>query len=92
MYRPVNFRCPLHGRFTALLHYGYRQPAPPMAHCPLCGSASERSARAKTVRIRRDRRTLSIRGEIYNRLKAWCEANGRTVGGMVDELTRGDGA
>jgi len=32
------------------------------------------------------RRSLSVKGLSYQRLKAWCDANGRSASGVAEEL------
>lgn len=44
-----------------------------------------------TARAKADpdaRRSISVRGETYARLKAYCEANGITMSSLVERLVR----
>lgn len=59
-----------------------------VSRCPLCVHCVCTVAPRKPTRCKRERSsyTLSINGKLHARLKAWCEANGKSVRQVVEEV------
>jgi len=89
--RSVHYICRKHGQFTAYVRCGFGNgPAPKQMQCtvPDCYRLGDRIREAKTKARRDNRRDISVTAAVYERLKAYCDANGLSIQQWLDVHTQ----
>lgn len=79
MSKPAYYRCPEHGRIAVRTAGKASQTAP----CPTCGGAMQRAPFE-----RENLRFVAVPASTYARVKAHARCVGKSMGAVVDELTR----
>lgn len=81
MTRSVRYMCHTDGPF--LVQYRFPTLASMRAYCPKCGGESPRAHRQ-----RRDKMSISVRYEVFERLRDEAKRRGTTMRALVEAATK----